>query len=173
MTTETAKGVRSAATHDSLLSRPQHADPYAAPFVAQPQTIEESGLDFSMVLDLVVKSIYFSGRPSARQICAQVALQFSVLDEVLAFLKREQMAEVVGSSGMGEQLYQYSLTAKGFEKADEALNRNHYIGPAPVNFTHYLEILQRQTVRTIRVDPETVDQAMSHLVLSPEVPGAL
>jgi hypothetical protein len=34
-----------------------------------------------------------------------------VLDEVFAFLKREQLAEI-GQRGMGEQLYQYSLTQR-------------------------------------------------------------
>jgi predicted ATPase with chaperone activity len=151
----------------------QRVDVEAAPFVPQPQTIEESGLDFSMVLDLVVKSIYFNGRPSARHICAQLALQFSVLDEVFTFLKREQLAEVVGSSGMGEQLYQYSLTSKGFEKADEALARNQYIGPAPVNFATYLEVLERQSIRSVKVTPQSVEAAVEHLVLAEAVPAAL
>ena len=172
MTTDTAAGVRTA-TQEAPPSKGIAPDPYSAPFVPQPQTIEETGLDFSMVLDLVVKSIYFSGRPSARQICAQVALQFSVIDEVLTFLKREQLAEVVGSSGMGEQLYQYSLSGKGFEKAEEALARNQYIGPAPVNFTAYLDVLERQSIRAVRVTPDNVDASMSHLVLSPDVPAAL
>jgi predicted ATPase with chaperone activity len=173
MSIETASGIRGASTYQGLGGRPHLSDAQSAPFVPQPQTIEESGLDFSMVLDLVVKSIYFSGRPSARQICAQIALQFSVIDEVLTFLKREQLAEVVGSSGMGEQLYQYSLTGKGFEKADEALARNQYIGPAPVNFQMYLDVLERQSIRSVHVTPELVDGAMSHLVLSPEVPAAV
>jgi len=172
MTTETAAGARASA-QERILGRTQAADPNSAPFVPQPQTIEETGLDFSLVLDLVVKSIYFSGRPSARQICAQVALQFSVIDEVLTFLKREQLAEVVGSSGMGEQLYQYSLSGKGLEKAEEALNRNQYIGPAPVSFSSYLDVLERQSIRTVHVSPDTVEAAMSHLVLSPAVPAAL
>lgn len=162
-----------ASTQGGSLSLAYAVDPYAAPFVLQPQTIEETGLDFSLVLDLVIKSIYFSGRPSARQICAQVALQFSVVDEVLTFLKREQLAEVVGSSGMGEQLYEYSLSSKGFEKAEEALARNQYIGPAPVSFASYLEVLERQSVRSARVSPEVVAEATSHMVVSPEVLAAL
>ncbi|MBI2723518.1 MAG: ATP-binding protein [Chloroflexi bacterium] len=144
-----------------------------APFIAQPQSIEESGLDFSMILDLVVKSIYFSGRPAARQIAAQLALSFAVVDEVFAFLKREQMAEVVGSSGMGEQLYQYSLSSKGLEKAEEALARNQYVGPAPVPFETYLDVLQRQSIRNIRISPDSVDAALSHLVLDESVCAAL
>jgi predicted ATPase with chaperone activity len=145
----------------------------SAPFVPQPQTIEETGLDFSLIVDLVVKAVYFAGRPSARQVAAQIALPFPVVDEVLAFLKREQMAEVVGSSGMGEQLYQYSLTQKGFEKADEALARSQYIGPAPVPFETYTDVLKRQSIRAMRVTPEIVAQAVSHLVLSPSVTAAL
>jgi predicted ATPase with chaperone activity len=144
-----------------------------APFVPQPQTVEETGLDFSMILDLVVKGIYFAGRPAARQIAAQIALPFGVVDEVLAFMKREQLAEVVGSSGMGEQLYQYSLSVKGMEKAEEALARNHYIGPAPVPFDLYLEVLKQQSIKNIRLTPDSVEQAVSHLVLDESVIEAL
>ena len=144
-----------------------------APWVPQPQTIEDTGLDFSMILDLVVKAVYFAGRPAARQVAAQLALPFPVIDEVLAFLKREQMAEVVGSAGMGEQLYQYSLSGKGLEKAEEALARNHYIGPAPVPFEVYLQVLKLQSIREMRVTPEVVDRALSHLVLDDAVCEAL
>jgi len=144
-----------------------------APFVPQPLTVEETGLDFSMILDLVVKAIYFAGRPAARQIAAQIALPFAVIDEILAFMKREQMAEVVGSSGMGEQLYQYSLSTKGMEKAEEALARNHYIGPAPVPFDLYLEVLKAQSIKNIRLTPVTVERSVSHLVLDDSVIEAL
>lgn len=144
-----------------------------APWVPQPQTIEETGLDFSMILDLVIKAVYFAGRPAARQVAAQLALPFPVIDEVLAFLKREQLAEVVGSAGMGEQLYQYSLSTKGLEKAEEALARNHYIGPAPVPFEVYLAVLKRQSIKAMRVTPASVNAALSHLVLDDTVCEAL
>src|SRR5256885_608463 len=172
MTTETAAGLRNAvngAVPDAATQQPN----LAAPFVPQPQTVEESGLDFSFVLDLVVKAIYFGGRPVARQIAAQLALSFPIIDEALTFIKREQFAEVVGSSGMGEQLYQYSLSAKGLEKAEEALARNQYIGPAPVPFETYVEVLRRQAVSSIRITPETVENAISHLVLDEKVATAL
>ena len=172
MTTDTA-GLRTS-LGGSITERGHGAlDADAAPFVASPQTVEETGLDFSMILDLVVKAIYFSGRPAARQVAAQLALNFAVIDEIFAFLKREQLAEVVGSAGMGEQLYQYALSSKGIEKAEEALARNHYIGPAPVPFDTYLEVLKRQSIRSIHVTPSTVDSAMSHLVLDESVAAAL
>ena len=171
MIADTAAGLRNAV--NGAIPDAGAQQNLAAPFVAQPQTVEESGLDFSFVLDLVVKAIYFGGRPAARQIAAQLALSFPIIDEVLTFIKREQFAEVVGSSGMGEQLYQYSLSAKGLEKAEEALARNQYIGPAPVPFETYVEVLRRQAVSSIRITPETVENAISHLVLDDKVATAL
>jgi predicted ATPase with chaperone activity len=173
MTTDTAAVPRASVATNPAFARPVGDDEAAAPFVPQPQKLEETGLEFSMVLDLVIKAIYFAGRPAARQIGAQLALSFPVVDEVLAFLKREQLAEVVGSAGMGEQLYQYSLSGKGLEKAEEALSRNQYIGPAPVPFDAYLDVLARQAVKSVRVSPESVEGALSHLVLDEQVAAAL
>ncbi|MEX2245922.1 MAG: ATP-binding protein [Dehalococcoidia bacterium] len=173
MTPEASAATRRGQVIEHPARRAQSAEGLAAPFVSQPQTIDETGLDFSMILDLVVKAIYFAGRPAARQISAQLALNFPVVEEVLAFMKREQLAEVVGSSGMGEQLYQYALSTKGFEKAEEALGRNHYIGPAPVSFQSYIETLRRQSITSIRITPDSVDSALSHLVLSESVKEAL
>src|SRR5262249_24084390 len=85
---------------------------------------------------------------------------------VLAFLKKEQFIEVVGSAGMGEQQYQYALTGKGNDKAAEALERNQYVGPAPVPFEAYLEVVMRQSVRNIHVDAQVVERALGGLVLS-------
>ncbi len=155
-----------------------HEPPAAAtvgglPFVPQPQTAEETHLDFSVLLDLCVKAIYFAGRPTARQIGQQLALAFQVVEEVLLFMKREQLTEVVGSSGVGEQFYQYALTGRGMEKVEEALGRNGYIGPAPVPFQQYVETLERQTVSQIRVSPASVNESLAHLVLDPTVTRAL
>jgi hypothetical protein len=136
------------------------------PFEPQPNMVEETGVDFGQLLDLVIKTIYFGGRPSARTLCARTALPFSVIETVLTFLKREQFIEVVGSSGLGEQQYEYALTSRGNDKAIEALERNQYVGPCPVPFESYVRVVQRQSVRKIRVDASVVEPALFGLVLS-------
>jgi hypothetical protein len=136
------------------------------PFQPQPNSVEETGIDFGQLLDLCVKTIYYGGRPTARQISARMALPFPIIETLLTFLKREQFIEVVGTSGLGEQQYQYALSGRGQEKAVEALERNQYIGAAPVPFERYVEVVLEQSVRNIRVDGEAVDGALSDLVLS-------
>lgn len=140
---------------------------YRVPFRPQPATIEETGISFGQLIDLCVKTIYYAGRPSARQLSEQMALPFNVLDGLLSFLKREKYIEVVGSSGIGEQQYHYALSDKGMEKASEALERNQYVGPTPVPFEVYAEVVMEQSVRRMQVDAEVVDRALGDLVLSP------
>jgi hypothetical protein len=138
-----------------------------APFRAQPNSVEETGISFGQLLDLAVKTIYYGGRPSAREISRAMALPFNVVDQLLIFLKREQFIEVVGSSGLGEQEYQYALSEKGSERAMEALDRNAYVGPTPIPFEDYVNLTMEQSVRQIRVDADVVDSALHDLVLNP------
>lgn len=135
------------------------------PFVPQPTTIEETGLSFTQLVDLCVKAVYFRGRPSGREISDALCLPFSVVEELLAFLKREKVIEVVGSGGISEQQYRYALTEKGEAKASEALQRNQYVGPVPVPFSSYLEVIKQQSILNIEVDRATLDECLTGLVL--------
>jgi predicted ATPase with chaperone activity len=151
----------------------QEDDPRGAAFLPQPQTIEETGLDLGLLLDLCIKTMYYGGRPRARVISSQLGLTFHIVQEILTFLKQEQLCEVMGSAGLGEQNYQYALTAKGAEKAEEVLARGRYVGPAPVPFQKYLEILERQSVKRLAVTREDVERVLSNLVLTEHTLGSI
>ena len=136
-----------------------------APFRPQPNNAEETGISFGQLLDLCIKTIYYGGRPSAREIAESMRLTFNVIEGMLAFLKREQLIEVVGSVGIGEQQYQYALSDKGNERAVDAIERNQYVGPTPVPFHEYQQVIMEQSVRNLRVNPEIVDRALGELTL--------
>src|SRR3990172_49028 len=165
MTTETAPiGARTEAPPATTAS---------APFVPQANSIEETGVELSLIADLALKTIYFSGRPSARQLGEQLTLPFSVLEEVIVYLRQEQAIEIVGSAGVGDTGYLYALSGRGREKAEEALARNQYVGPVPVPFSLYTEVLEKQSVSGIRIDRDTFLNGFSHLVLNRKVLAAL
>ncbi len=144
-----------------------------APFVPQPASIEEARVEASLLADLTLKIVHFSGRPSGRQVAEQLALPYAITEELIAFLRQEQAVEIVGSAGVGEQSYQYALTDRGRTKAEEALARSQYVGPAPGPFELYTEVLQRQSASDIRIDHETFLNRLSHLVLSRKVLATL
>ena len=145
----------------------------AVPFVPQPGSIEETGVDLSLLADLMLKSIYFAGRPAAHQIAEHLALPYPVIEELLVFLRQEQAVEIVGSTGVGDTGYQYALTGRGREKAEDALSRNQYVGAVPVSFESYVEVLRLQPVRDMHIDREAFLDGLSHLVLNRRVLAAL
>lgn len=141
--------------------------------VPQPITVEETGLELSLLVDLMLRTIYFAGRPSARALAEQMALSFSVAEELITFMRQEQTIEIVGSAGVGEQAYQYSLTERGRRKAEEALKRSQYVGPTPVPFANYIDVVHKQAVGTMHIDRDTMLNGLSHLVLDRRVLAAL
>jgi predicted ATPase with chaperone activity len=137
-------------------------------FLAEPSTVEATGVDFGLLLDLCLKSIYYAGRPSARLISRRIGLAFMVVEELLTFLRKQEYVEIVGSVGISETEYQYALTAKGIAKAHEVLEANQYIGPAPVPFDEYVAVVRRQTVRRQTVSRDNFESALANIVLSRE-----
>jgi predicted ATPase with chaperone activity len=134
-------------------------------FLPQPATIAATGIDSGLILDLTLKTIYYAGRPSARSICERVCLPFAIMEEVLEFLRREELIEIVGSGGIMEQDYQYALTSKGASKVRELLEQNLYVGPAPVPFALYEEVVARQSISSLDPSPAKLHEAFHNLIL--------
>jgi len=143
-------------------------------FIPEPRTVEETELGLGFLADLTLKLIYYKSDMSSMEISAALALPFvGVLDKVLEFLKREELVEITGSKGFGERGYQYTIAGKGSERALQALDRDQYIGPAPVPLEHYNKMVLRQSIGDIKVGPDEVQHSLSHLVLGAETMNKL
>lgn len=137
-------------------------------------SLESTGLNLLNVADLVLKVLYFGGYMPGHNIADIVKLPFTgVLDTVMDFLKREKFVEVRGSGGLGEAGYQYLISARGAEKAREALDRSQYAGPAPVPLQTYIQAMRDQNRERLIVHEEQLRQIMNQLVISDEMLGRI
>lgn len=133
------------------------------------RTIADTDLTLGFLADLVLKVMYFEGYISGRKIAEMIRLPFGgVVEEVLEFLRREQLCEVKGAAGLGESSYQYTISDKGCDKAREVLERSMYVGPAPVSLLAYTESVHRQPLRKTTIQPALMRQMLAHLVLGEE-----
>jgi predicted ATPase with chaperone activity len=138
--------------------------------IPEPQSIEDTELTMSFLANLALKLIYYRSELTGAEIAEALALPFGgVIEYVLEFLKRENLVEITGSKGFGETGYQWLVTGKGSNRAVQVLDRDRYIGPAPVPLKRYNEMVNRQTLGDLKIGPADVQEAFSHLVLIPEL----
>ncbi len=138
-------------------------------FIPRPNSLEEAELSMGFVADLVLKLVYYKSDMTSVEIADTLALPFrGIIERVLEFLKREEYIEVTGTKGFGERGFQWIISGKGSERAIQALDRDQYVGPAPVSLERYNEMVLRQSVGDLVVGPEDVQRALSHLVVAPQ-----
>ena len=133
----------------------------------QPLSVTETDLSFNFITDLALKTIYVRGFMLGRDIADALKLPLAnVLDKVLDYLRRDRLIEVQGAAGVGEAAYQYVITSAGQLRARALMDRNQYVGPAPVSLAAYTAMVKAQSLVGQSIAPETLKRALSHLVLS-------
>jgi predicted ATPase with chaperone activity len=133
----------------------------------QPCTIADTGLAENLLGDLLCKHLHDAGVLDMPQLVARLALTGSVLEELLAFLRKDGRIEVLGqTTGQG---LRYALTERGRSAAKDALARSGYIGPAPYPVERYRQLLLAQTVHQSRIDAQAMREAFTGIVMRDEL----
>jgi predicted ATPase with chaperone activity len=133
-----------------------------------PATIEDTGVDPTVLLELMIKGIYSESLETPSQLVAALKLSNKIVTQLLQVAGErklvEAMASAAGGGGLRKEL-RYGLTRAGREYAIDALNRSQYFGPAPVPLAKYQERILRQRVTNEVVTRAQLDEAFRDLVM--------
>jgi hypothetical protein len=133
-----------------------------------PQRLEDTGLDFSFVVELLAKILYVRGQLRLPDLGNHSKLPRGVLDPVLTFMRGERLCEMV-RRGETEGTVAYNLTDSGRTRARDFLARNQYAGPAPVSLKAYIDQVQKQSIADMGVTRERLRQAFSGIVIQDQL----
>jgi energy-coupling factor transporter ATP-binding protein EcfA2 len=135
-----------------------------------PTSLAEAGLNFDLVQQLLLKTLYFSGELTGTELTKRLGLVYSVLDPCLEFLKQQHLCEISGGSSFGGASYNYRISETGRTRAARALEQSQYVGLAPVPLSQYYRYMTdfKQHV-PLDANRERVRQAFSHLVVSDDM----
>lgn len=133
------------------------------------KTIDQTGLESNFLLNCLLRTMYISALQTIPELSEQIKLTRTVIEEILAFAKKEALVEIRGPSATNYNILRYGLTHAGRERASEALRRCEYIGPIPVPLEMYQVQVQKQTITNEVISVEKLRAALSHLVLSDEI----
>lgn len=130
-----------------------------------PASLEDTGLGGEAIDDLIIKTLYVHGVKTGRELTESIALPFEITDARLMLLQQRRFLSVSGTTGPNRGSYRFDLTDAGRERAREAMRSSQYVGPAPVPLATFEEWIRKQSLRNVRVTPETVAEGFSELVL--------
>jgi len=152
------------------VNAPVHPGAAAPADLRAPRTVDDTGLPFLFLAELVAKVLHQRGQLRLPELAQHLKLGVGVIDPLVAFLRAEKLIEVVraGSSGTDADLA-YGLTEAGRARAATVLARNAYAGPAPVTLAAYTAQVQAQSVANLRVTRARMNEVFDGIVVNPRV----
>jgi len=146
------------------MSKPEPATGLALDAVPPlPLKVENTGLDYGFLADLTLKTVYADANCTTARAAEKLKLSMPVTEELLQHLYREKFIEIRGLISYGNN--RYGMLERGWQRTQQLLSINGYIGPAPVSLTAYTEMILRQSAAREPIPPSDVLTAMSGLVL--------
>ena len=138
-----------------------------APVPPEPTTIEETGLSYEALRQLLTKALY-AGEQSGLALAEKLCLPYALLESLLDHLRVEKLIEVRGAAGSGTAGFRYALTDLGRERATTAFEANGYVGPAPVPLHQYTAAMHKLKEERGFLTKERIADGFTHLVVSPQ-----
>ncbi len=127
--------------------------------------MQEIGIPRALVSDLVLKRVYLEGTTSLSSLTSETKLDYNVVNEIYAGMLKDQLVEtkrVVGHN------YEFTLTMKGLQVAQEAYRKSRYAGPAPVSLAEYRRMVCAQALKP-DITRESLAGQLSDLVLTEDI----
>ena len=135
-----------------------------------PSSLAETGLTQDLVMQLLLKTLFFAGELSGTELAARLGLSFSVIESILDGLRANRQCEIAGGAMLGAASYRYRITDAGRTRASLFLENSHYVGVAPVPLAQYQAYMKAFAAASRGgAMRDRVRQAFSHLVLSDRV----
>ena len=131
---------------------------------AQPGSIEESGLSFLFLVELVTKTLFRYGRMKLLELVSVTKLSIGVLEPVIGFMRQQNLC-MVSRATEAETNVSYELSGQGKERATEFLLKNQYIGPAPVSLMDYIAQVEKQSLSNMTVTSDDMQEAFRGIVV--------
>lgn len=132
----------------------------------RPATLADTGLSETFLADLISKHLAESGVLDLSVLARRLGLPGILLEELLAFLRATGRVEVSAAQS-GNAFLRYGLTERGRFMAEEALNRDGYIGPAPVPLADYERLVRAQSGRHRPITRDQVHAAFTDTIIDP------
>jgi hypothetical protein len=135
-----------------------------------PETFEDLGLPKNLLTHLLLKHASFHESFSAQEMAHALKIPRRLVEEILAYLKGQLYIQVKAPDGLTpkNQLFldlRYTLTDTGKLHAEQCLESNRYVGPAPVPLEDYWDWVEAQSIDQVKVEKARLKEVFADYVV--------
>ncbi len=145
----------------------QRAHP-PAELAAGPRQPIDTGLPLLLLTELLLKVMHQHGLQRLNDLSQHLKLSPALLEDLFVHLRKEALAEVRLRGALDGDVT-YDLTQAGHARANDALARNQYSGPAPVSIAQYTARVLAQSVSGMSVTRQRLEQVLADVAIRPEL----
>jgi hypothetical protein len=143
----------------------------------KPKTLEDLNLKRDLVASLVLRTLAFSDRMSGAALEKRLGLPFETFKPLIQEYDKAQMTTSPGFSqepgldGLSiDQRTAYECSSAGRARAAEMSSvQTRYLGPCPVNYEDYIELIKSQVVEKAKITDAMLKEALGELELEQHV----
>ncbi|MBI3923329.1 MAG: hypothetical protein HY318_18050, partial [Armatimonadetes bacterium] len=128
----------------------------------QPTTLKETGISVRVVEGLILKLLKQEGSLTEQQIGEHLHVTVNVFREMLQGMLHREILDTPAAM-------HFDLTNKGRELCHHYEVEDAYVGPAPVSFSAYCDMVVKQSKNNRRMTQEDVDTNFEKFPMRPEL----
>jgi hypothetical protein len=137
---------------------------------SEPANIEATGLDEADLLGLLMKLIYASRLETNRQFVEAIKLPYIIVMDLVQMAVDRSLLRTLGARD-GDSLAElrYVLTEEGRRWTIDALERLHYVGPAPVTLEQFNDQVNLQKLTNEIISFERIRESFAGLTFDDSI----
>lgn len=132
----------------------------------QPRTFDESGISYRVMESLLMKTIKQEGPQTEEQLGTLLCLSINVFREILHSLHHRELLDTPTP-------LHYDLTNKGRDLVELMEHDDAYVGPAPVSFQDYCNMVRLQSKREHLMTMNDIEKVFEEYPMRQEVKRTL
>ncbi|WP_413110998.1 AAA family ATPase [Thaumasiovibrio sp. DFM-14] len=137
----------------------------------KPTQLSELDVPERLLEALLLKHLQQSIEANVIQLSDKLAIPGNLIEQIVRKLKTDALLEV--KSQFGATSLTYTLTQKGRQIAQLELQRDGYLGPAPISLSLYRQLITHQAQLKEELSPDTFSAALSDVILSADTVNLL
>lgn len=135
----------------------------------RPTSIEDTGMNRTFLTEQFLRILYNKGRATGAEMAEEMKLFYRIVEPIILDLRKVEQVDIIGQRGYGDINYEYVLTSRGAQAAQDALLKTQYAGPCPVPLKMWIESVKVQTIKNVVVTRRNIREAFADLIVDESI----